>query len=260
MKFARENKDQILHLHNEGCSSYEIAEKLGTYSTKILRALKFLGAESRDYSTAQKNALKRGRSKIPTEKGTKLSEKHKELISEGRAQAWADMSEEERERLRNISREQWANMTDEEKHNLRTLAAKANRKAAVEGSKAEQYIRDELRALGWDVRFHERNLTVDQALEVDMFIADIKTAIEIDGPSHFLPIWGEDVLQRHQAADAKKNGLLLNEGYAVIRVKQLSKTLSQKKQREVLAAIVENLDRIKVEFPPEGKRLIEVET
>ena len=71
MKFARENKDQILHLHNEGCSSYEIAEKLGTYSTKILRALKFLGAESRDYSTAQKNALNRGRSKIPTEKGTK---------------------------------------------------------------------------------------------------------------------------------------------------------------------------------------------
>ena len=259
MKFARENKDVILHLHNEGCSSYEIAEKLGTYSTKILRALKFLGAESRDYSEAQKNALKRGRSKIPTEKGTKLSEKHKELISEGRAKAWADMSDEERERFSSLGKAQWAAMTDEEKHNLRSLAAKANRKAAVEGSKAEKFIRDELRSLGWDVRFHERNLTVDQALEVDMFIADIKTAIEIDGPSHFLPIWGEDVLQRHQTADAKKNGLLLNEGYVVVRVKQMSKTLSQKKQREVLTSIVENLNKIKEEFPPEGKRLIEVE-
>lgn len=45
MRFARENKEQILRMHEEGCSSYEIAENLGTYSTKILRALKFLGAE-----------------------------------------------------------------------------------------------------------------------------------------------------------------------------------------------------------------------
>ena len=44
MRFARENKQQILKMYEEGCSSYEIADKFGTYSTKILRALKFLGA------------------------------------------------------------------------------------------------------------------------------------------------------------------------------------------------------------------------
>ena len=48
MRFARENKEQILRMHEEGCSSYEIAENLVTYSTKILRAIKFLGAEKRD--------------------------------------------------------------------------------------------------------------------------------------------------------------------------------------------------------------------
>ena len=43
MEFALRNKDRILDMYKDGCSSYEIAESLNTYSTKILRALKFLG-------------------------------------------------------------------------------------------------------------------------------------------------------------------------------------------------------------------------
>ena len=43
MEFARKHKDKIIKLYvDEGKSSYEIAESLNTYSTKILRALDFL--------------------------------------------------------------------------------------------------------------------------------------------------------------------------------------------------------------------------
>jgi hypothetical protein len=118
MQFARQYKEQIISMYEEGYSSYEIAESLGTYSTKILRALKFLGVEKRDYSNAQKVALERGRSKKPIERGEKLSDKHKLAVSEGRAKAWSEVSDEERERLSQIGKEQWAAMSEEDKHNL----------------------------------------------------------------------------------------------------------------------------------------------
>jgi len=259
MRFARENKEQILRMHEEGCSSYEIAENLGTYSTKILRALKFLGAEKRDYSEAQKLALKRGRSKPPIEKGSKLTEDHKFKVSEGRAKAWSETSDEERERLSQISKDNWLAMSEEDKQNLRSLAAQAVREAATEGSKTERFLRKNLTEQGWTVRFHERNLIPDNKLEVDLYISDIKTAIEVDGPSHFLPIWGEESLQKHQKADTVKTGLLINEGYVLLRVKQMTKSLSQKKMRVVLDAITEQLNKIADDFPSKENRLIEIE-
>ena len=107
MRFARENKEKILKLHNEGCSSYEIAEQFDTYSTKILRALKFLGAEKRSYSDAQKLAMAKGRSKPPIEKGSKLSEQHKYRVSEWRAKSWSETSDEERARLSEVGKQHW---------------------------------------------------------------------------------------------------------------------------------------------------------
>ena len=259
MRFARENKQKILTMHEEGCSSYEIAEDLGTYSTKILRALKFLGAEKRDYSEAQKLALKRGRSKPPIEKGSKLTEDHKFKVSEGRAKAWSETSDEERERLSQISKDNWLAMSEEDKQNLRSLAAQAVREAATEGSKTERFLRKSLTEQGWTVRFHERNLIPDNKLEVDLYVSDIKTAIEVDGPSHILPIWGEESLRKHQKSDTVKTGLLINEGYVLLRVKQMTKSLSQKKMRVVLDAITEQLNKIADDFPSKENRLIEIE-
>ena len=112
---------------------------------------------------------------------------------------------------------------------------------------------------GWTVRFHERNLIPDNKLEVDLYISDIKTAVEVDGPSHFLPIWGEESLQRHQKSDAVKTGLLINEGYVLIRIKQMTKSLSQKKMRIVLDGVVNELNKIADSFPDKENRLIEIE-
>ena len=88
----------------------------------------------------------------------------------------------------------------------------------------------------------------------------LRTAIEIDGPAHFLPIWGETNLQRHIRADAQKAGLLINRGFAIIRVKNLIKNLSAKNMRDVLNSIIVELKKIEEEFPPPTKRLIEIES
>jgi very-short-patch-repair endonuclease len=259
MKFALEHEHMIRRMYKDGGSSYEIAEALGTYSTKILRALKYLKIEARDYGEAQKVALKKGRSKTPIEKGGHLSEAHKVAVSEGRAKAWSEISDEERARLSDISKAQWKAMSDEQKHTLRSLAASAVREAAVEGSKTEKHLRKSLTEAGWSVRFHDKNLIPSQALEIDLFVSELKTAIEIDGPSHFLPIWGEEKLQRHQKADDKKAGLLMAGGYVLIRVKQMTKTLSQHKLRMVSKRVLEELTKVHQKFPEPKDRLIEIE-
>lgn len=259
MKFARENKLIILDMHKNGSSSYEIAEHLGTYSTKILRALRFLGAESRSYSEAQKLAIKKGRSKAPVEKGAKLSEAHKIAMSEGRSKAWSEISDEERSRISEMGKAQWAAMSDEQKSNLRSLAAEAVREASREGSKTEKFLRAALTEAGWSVRFHDKSLIESTKLEVDLYIVELKTAIEIDGPAHFLPIWGEENLAKHQKADDKKTGLLLNAGYTVLRIKQLTKSLSQKKERDVLKAVLKQIDFINGNELSDGQKFIEIE-
>jgi very-short-patch-repair endonuclease len=90
-------------------------------------------------------------------------------------------------------------------------------------------------------------------------VADLKTAIEIDGPSHFLPIWGEQKLQKHQKADNRKAGLLMSAGYVLIRVKQMTKTLSQHKLRLVSERVLEELQKVHQKFPDPANRLIEIE-
>ena len=114
--------------------------------------------------------------------------------------------------------------------------------------------------VGYDVIFHKRGLIANQNLEVDLFIPSINTAIEIDGPAHFLPIWGEESLNRHIRADAQKAGLLMNRGFVILRVKNIIRNLSQKNMRETLAAIIVELKKIEKKFPPATKRLIEIET
>ena len=127
-------------------------------------------------------------------------------------------------------------------------------------SKIEKFIHEGLTKLGWEVIFHKRGLVSNEKLEVDLFIPSIKTAIEIDGPAHFLPIWGEENLQKHIRADAQKAGLLINRGFVVLRVKNIIRNLSQKNMRETLISVVEQLVKIEKNFPPVTKRLIEIES
>ena len=95
-------------------------------------------------------------------------------------------------------------------------------------------------------------------LEIDLYIPDLRTIIEVDGPSHFLPIWGEDKLQKQINADLRKSGALLSKGYAVIRVKSLGQE-SLSKREQLAEEVIALLNKISNKFPPKSKRFIEVE-
>lgn len=266
MEFAIKNREHILGMYKQGCSSYEIAESLNTYSTKILRALKFLGKLlyddenhfKRDYSEAQKLALKKGRAKHPTE-GKTLDNVHKKKIGESRSKAYHALSDEDKQRISEMSRKNWEALGKAKQEEIRSLALESVRTASRMGSKTERHLNNGLSKLGYTVEFHKTGLVFGTTLEVDLFLPEVKTAIEIDGPGHFMPIWGEEKLTKQQMADTAKQGILINAGYVIIRIRQIDKSISLTKMNHLLDLITKEVEAIKEEFPSQNKRLIEIE-
>jgi very-short-patch-repair endonuclease len=167
------------------------------------------------------------------------------------------MSENQREKRINQAKDNWKNMSDEAKENMRSKGIAAIRNAATEGSKLEKFIAERLMMAGFSIKLHQMIIPAEN-LEIDLYIQELKTIIEVDGPSHFLPIWGEEKLQKQVNADLRKSGALLSKGYVVIRVKSLGQE-SLAKRQEILKSLLEEVLKIKDQFPPRSKRFIEVE-
>ena len=266
MEFALKNKDKILNMYKDGCSSYEIAESLDTYSTKVLRALKFLGKllyndenyYKRDYSEAQRIALEKGRAKHPTE-GKNLDKNHKEKIGASRSKAYHSLSEEDKKRISDISKKNWDALGKAKQEEIRNLALESVRQASKLGSKTERHLNNGLAKAGYTVEFHKTGLVFANNLEVDLFLPEVKTAIEIDGPGHFLPIWGEEKLMKQKIADTAKQGILINNGYVIIRIRQIDKSISLTKMNHLLSLVLEEIRSIANKFPLPKNRLIEIE-
>lgn len=250
-------EQDVIKLYNEdNKSTYEIAKQLDTYPNKIRRTLIKHGYELKDKSAAQKAALESGRSSHPTA-GKKRTTEQKIAISKGLVNYWGEMSEKEKARRVKQAKNNWKNMTAQQKESMRSKGIAAIRTAAKEGSKMERWVKDKLEDAGFSVRSHVLIIPAEN-LEIDLYIPDLKTIIEVDGPSHFLPIWGEEKLQKQVNADLRKSGALLSKGYAVIRLKSLGQE-SLAKREEMLSSIVDEVTEISKKFPPKTKRFIEVE-
>lgn len=221
-------------------SVVQIADEQDTYPNRILRALKKCGIKIRSRKKAQLVALKKGRS-IPPMLGQKRSPAEKNRIADGVSTAYKMLSPEEKERRREASRESWLNKPDYELRELRSKSASAARKAAERGSKLEQFLLAGLKANGYQVQFHVERFVQNERLQMDLVLTDQQIVVEIDGPSHFLPIYGEDRLATTKQRDSQKNGLLAQAGYKVIRLQTTYKTFTKRKGREVLTVLLTHL-------------------
>lgn len=241
-----------------GRSVSEIAKDLDTYPNKVLRSLKRTKTHVRTNSEAQKLALSSGRRIHPT-KGKKLSEEMKIRISDGVSNAWENKNPILKKMIKEQSTERWNNMTEEARDVFFKASSKAIRETSTKGSKLEKTLYQDLTNKGFAVEYHKDRMIENQKLQIDMLLPEYLVAIEIDGPSHFLPIWGEDALLRSMKADMEKNGLLLRNGFVVLRITNTRKTVSAKLCRTVCELVTKTLEKIQSKFPDKQHRLIEIE-
>lgn len=237
---------KIIKAYESGKSIHEIAEEFSTYSVKIYRILKKHNVELRDKKESQSLALSKGRAKHPT-KGKPVATKTKEKISDARAKAWKSMTKENKESFAEQARVRWEKMPAADKEEMQRKASEGLREASLEGSEIEKYIRSMLVSAGYNVTIQRSNIGGDY--EVDIYLKDQQIAIEIDGPLHFLPLFGEEKLQKTIKQDAIKNGLLLSKGIHVVRIRYSAKSPSLKAKRDLwkkLEAVLKEIQKGKL--------------
>jgi very-short-patch-repair endonuclease len=219
----------------------DIATAYNTYPNKVRRDAKKLGIAIRDKSEAQANALKNGKHSHPT-KGKKRSDETKSKIGLSVMNSWDSLSDKELKQRKNKSKLAWQSLDEDHKENMIQSANKAVRESSKLGSKLEKYLLKELLSNGYLVEFHKEQILSNTKLQIDLFLPTIGVAIEVDGPSHFLPVWGEDVLNRNKKYDSKKTGLIIGKGLSLIRIKQThdySKTRAGMVYSKLVGAIEE---------------------
>ena len=237
-------------------SFQEIALVYNTYPNKLRRdAIKFQ-IPIRSKSDAQKNALKKGVAKHPT-KGKERSLEEKNKIGIGVMKNWEDLSDNELEKRKNKAKENWDKLSDDFKANMLQSANTAVRVASKNGSKLEKFILENLLKDGYKANFHQEQILANTKLQIDIFLPEIDVAIEIDGPSHYEPVWGEEVLKRNKSYDSKKTGLILGKGLVLIRIKQI-KDFSPARGKLLYDQTKDILANIVKKFPDKDNRYFEL--
>jgi very-short-patch-repair endonuclease len=243
-------------MYTSGKSWQEIADAFDTYPNKVRREAMKSGLISRTKAEAQSIALSQNKRPHPT-KGKKRPDNVKIQISEKLADNWAGLTKDEREDRSQQARDQWNSLSEDKQKEIHHAASIGIREAAKNGSKLENFLYKELTKLGHFIEFHKEHQIINERLHIDMFLPKINTAIEIDGPSHFKPIWGTEILQKSKKADAEKAGLLLTKGLVLIRVKHV-KALSEKYKRDILLSLHNILSGIEKKYPDKHNRFIEI--
>lgn len=252
------DKEIIKMYKEQKLSTYQIANKLNTYPNKIRRILIKNNVELNDKSQAQKNALAQGQSKIPTQ-GRKRSEEERIKISKSLKKRWDNLDDKTYQEYVERAKKRWNDMSAEEKSMISKSAIQAIQRAGKEGSKLEKFLKEELTKKGFKIEIHKKNLLPNENLEIDMYFPEMKAIIEIDGPSHFLPIWGEEKLQKQIKSDSHKTGLILSKGFVIIRVKHLSDGLCLSDRHNLKDRLAELLHKIEEKPPKKSERYIELE-
>ena len=237
---------------NNSKSFGDIASEYSTYANKIRRdAIKF-NVPIRDKSTAQKNALQTGKHKHPT-KGTKRDEATKDKIGLSVMNSWENMSESELKRRSELAKLNWEKLPDHIKQNRLHEANLAVRESSRSGSKLEKYLLKALMENGHKVEFHKEQVLSNTKLQIDLYVVDLNIAIEVDGPSHFEPVWGEEVLKRNQKYDNTKTGLIIGKNMKLIRIKQ-EKDFSKSRASVIFERLMRAMDDVK----NKGQNYIEI--
>lgn len=255
-KLSDLDKKKILkqHYEIENKSFQDIAKQYNTYANKIRRDAIKLKIKIKNKSEAQTNALKSGKAKHPT-MGKNRPKEVKNKIGYGVMKSWETLDETILQKRKNKAKENWEKMSDDTKEKILNQANAAVREASKKGSKLELYLLDKLLQDGYRVDFHKEQTLSNTKLQIDLFLPKLNVAIEVDGLSHFEPVWGSETLKRNQKYDNKKTGLILGRGLVLVRIKQF-KDFSKARGDVIYQDLLSVLKNIEKAFPDSDHRNI----
>ncbi len=233
----------IVASYQEGMTIRDIAEKISSTYSVVRRILLNAGVSLRSISQAREVSLEKGKSKMPafTKKHT---EETKKAISDKVSKFWEDP-----EKLKSHSKqaaERWHAVDDTQREEFLSKAWLGMRKAAEEGSRIERdllsFFSSKYQRVSAHVPLQEIVLHVSeehQKTHVDLLIRDDFFAslgfsgcvVEVDGPTHFEPIWGEENLTKTQKTDIHKNTVLSKANFLIVRVRCPWRSYSKKRSR-----------------------------
>ena len=161
-------------------------------------------------------------------------------MAKSQVDTWKSLDVDEQKRRKNLAIKHLEDMTDYEKELGKLKAAEAIRVASQEGSKLEKFVENILTESGLVVEYHRKGLTPSEPdLEVDLFLPHLSLAIEIDGPGHWLPIYGQESLDRNMLADFRKDSSLIYCGCYVLRIRCKDNSDSLYSMNEVASKVLE---------------------
>lgn len=207
-----------------GRSTKSIAAEHNTFPNTIRRALKKCGFDIRDKSTAQKQFIENnGGSPLL---GRKRSTQEKEAIAAGIQDFWDNIDETRKQdikaRMAESAKRHWQTLTENEKKDAVYKMHLASKSKMYQGSKNENLVASLLTSEGFRIEQRASAGIPGRQFEIDIGIPEKRVAIEWDGATHFLPIYGEEHLEKVLAKDAAKNRLLIGAGWHVIRCRDYS--------------------------------------
>lgn len=224
-------------------STTRIAAEIGTHPNSVRRALIKLSIPLRDKASAQNNFL--AANPHPME-GRKRTDAEKNKISLGLQGHMNRMDPDEirerKETMAQVAKDKWASLDEEQKKKTIHKMHSASRESAGQGSKNENLVSALLSEAGYKVMQRTNQYTPNNQFEIDIAIPSIYVAIEWDGAAHFEPIYGEEHLQKNMEKDERKNKVLTDNGWTLIRARDHSTAHSLAFCRRAVAKIIDVIE------------------
>jgi very-short-patch-repair endonuclease len=242
-EMSEQEKKQLLKKMyvDEKKSTYEIQKEIGIDRETVRKHLMKFGIPLRTRQTAIQNAGQKG--KLSSRLGDHHSLEDRLKIATSVRRNWENMSDEEYEQLRKARKEAWDKRSTKEKEEFKRKGLQKINETAKTGSKLEHFLLRELIANGYKVEFHKERWVTQERLQIDIFLPEIGVAIEVDGPSHYTPIFYETPNQI-KFHDYKKNSLLIAAGYRVIRIRNKTTPPAMYERYYILNELLKTLDNI----------------
>ena len=229
----------------EKLSTYGAADELGCNQSHVVRLIAKFNKENpknpikkRNKSEAQKNYIKRTGTHQRT--GTTHSDETREQISDSMKDVYdGPRGDEIREKISQQRQEEWAAMSQAERAEILENLKKSSRERAMsgEGSNFENFLAEKLEEHGYSVEVRTKQYTPGQKFHVDIALPNEKIIIEVDGPTHWSAIYGDDELRKVQDKDSQKDKTLTSMGWNVLRVQDGSGSTTRARFVRVLEQV-----------------------